>query len=204
MNSTNRVLNRIILFVVGIVLLALGAAVVTIIIWPAAAKYWTGAATAIKSWTEAAIADTTVEATTINGFAMAILLLIIILLILVILVLTHVGGGRSRTVLHASGQQNPLGHVTVQESFVSDALKHSLNNREEVLFSSVSAKNIRKQPVLHLSVTPRQNTSPRDLVEDLNTLVTNLATLTGENVPTYISLHSGLRAKLARNQRRLA
>jgi hypothetical protein len=203
MNATNRVINRLILFVVGICLLFLGAAVVAIIIWPAAAKFWTGAATAVKSWTETGIALTALGATTVSWIGIAALLLIVVLLILLILVLTHIGGGRSRTVLRDSGRQSPLGHVIVQESFVSDALKHSLNNREEILFSSVNAKSIRSQPTLHLSVTPRQNTSPLKLLEDLNMLVTNLETLTGESLPTYISFHSGLRAKLASNQRHL-
>lgn len=87
---------------------------------------------------------------------------------------------------------------------MSDALKNSLDQRDEILFSSVTANDIRKTPVMHVSVTPRQNTSPAQVVADVDQLVTNLAMLTGKNVQTYISVHSGLRAKLAHDQRRLS
>lgn len=135
---------------------------------------------------------------------MAAIVLILFLVILLIVALTRVGGGRSHTVLRSTGAQNPLGRVTVQESFVSDALKNSLDQRDEILFSSVTANDIRKTPVMHVSVTPRQNTSPAQVVADVDQLVTNLAMLTGKNVQTYISVHSGLRAKLAHDQRRLS
>ena len=41
------------------------------------------------------------------------------------------------------------------------------------------------------------------IAEHVDTLVTNLATLTGQQFRTYISVHSSLRAKLAHDQRRL-
>ncbi|MCC2028604.1 hypothetical protein KEC56_03525 [Microbacterium sp. YMB-B2] len=204
MNRTNRALNRIVLFIVGLLFLAIGAVLVTIIVWPAATEYWTGATEAGRSWLEGVVDQTLIGATAVSWIAIAALVLIVFLVILLIVALTRIGGGRTHTVLRSTGSQSPLGRVTVQESFVSDALKHSLNQRDEILFSSVTANDIRKQPVMHISVTPRQNTSPRQVVKDVDQLVTNLATLTGKDTPTYISVHSGLRAKLAHDERRLA
>jgi len=204
MNRTNRALNRIVLFIVGLLFLAIGAVLVTIIVWPAATEYWTGATEAGQSWLEGVVDQTLIGATAVSWIAIAALVLIVFLVILLIVALTRIGGGRTHTVLRSTGSQSPLGRVIVQESFVSDALKHSLNQRDEILFSSVTANDIRKQPVMHISVTPRQNTSPRQVVKDVDQLVTNLATLTGKDTPTYISVHSGLRAKLAHDERRLA
>ncbi|SDG72978.1 hypothetical protein [Microbacterium pygmaeum] len=204
MNDTNRALNRIVLIIVGIALLALGAAVVTVMALPVAADYWTGATEAGRTWIDDAIATTMMGATALSGLAIGVLALIVLLVILLIVVLTRIGGGRTRTVLRGSGSDNPLGRVHVRAGFVSDALQHSLRERSDILFSSVSANDVRKQPVMHVSVTPRQNTSPKQVLEDVDRLVSNLATLTGEEVPTYISIHSGLRSRLARDQRRLA
>ncbi|MFG6278597.1 hypothetical protein [Microbacterium sp. S16(2024)] len=204
MNRTNRALNRIVLFIVGLLFLAIGAVLVTIVAWPAATEYWTGATEAGQSWLEGAVDQTLIGATAISWIAIAALVLIVFLVILLIVALTRIGGGRTHTVLRSTGSQSPLGRVTVQESFASDALKHSLDQRDEILFSSVTANDIRKQPMMHISVTPRQNTSPRQVVKDVDHLVTNLATLTGKDTPTYISVHSGLRAKLAHDERRLA
>lgn len=204
MNRTNRAVNRIVLFIVGLISLVLGAAVIAVIVWPAGVGYWTGAAETGRTWLDDTIAATMIGATTISWLTIAALVVIILLVVILIVALTRIGGGRSHTVLRPTGAQNPVGRVTVKESFVSDALKHSLAQRDEILLSSVTANDIRKQPVMHVSVTPRQNTSPRRVVEDVDHLVANLAVLTGKNVPTYISIHSGLRATLAHDQRRLS
>lgn len=204
MNNTNRALNRIVLIIVGIVLVALGAAVVTVFVWPQAADYWKGASEAGRSWLENAASATATGATVLSGLAIGILVLIVFLVVLLIVILTRLGGGRTRTVLRGTGSENSVGRVHIHAGFVSDAIQHTLQNRDDILFSSVTASDVRKQPVLHVSVTPRQNTSPKQVLDDVDRLVSNLATLTGEEVPTYISIHSGLRAKLAHDQRRLA
>jgi hypothetical protein len=205
MNNTNRALNRIVLLLIGIVFLLLGAAAVAVIAWPAAAEYWTRAGEASGAWIEQAIETTMIGATTLSWIALAVLALILLLVILLIVALLGtIGGSRSHLVFRSNAQENPLGRLMVEEGFVSDALKHSLGQRDEILFSNVTANDIRKQPVMHVSVTPRQNTSPRHVAEDVDQLVTNLAAMTGRDLPTFISIHSGFRAKLAHDQRRLA
>jgi hypothetical protein len=205
MNNTNRVLNRMVLLLLGIVFLVLGAAAVAVIAWPAAADYWTRAGEAGGAWIEQAIDATMIGATTLSWITLGVLALILLLVILLIIALLGtIGGSRSHMVFRSNGQENPLGRLTIEEGFVSDALKHSLGQRDEILSSNVTANDIRKQPVMHVSVTPRQNTSPRHVAEDVDRLVTNLTAMTGRDVPTFISIHSGLRAKLAHDQRRLA
>ncbi|MGR0221171.1 hypothetical protein [Agromyces sp. ZXT2-6] len=205
MNNTNRALNRTILLLVGIVLVGLGASAVIATAWPPAAEYWTRAGDAAGSWIEQAVDETMIGTTTLSWMAVAALALIVLLVVILLATAVRIiGGSRSRTVFRSSGRENPLGRVVVEEGFVSDALTHSLEQRDEILFSSVTADDVRTQPVMHVSVTPRQNTSPRDVVEDVDQLVTNLAALTGRDMPTFISIHSGLRARLADDQRRLA
>ncbi|MFD4420239.1 hypothetical protein ACFWN7_01895 [Agromyces sp. NPDC058484] len=203
MNNTNRAANRIILLLVGIVFLALGGAAIILIVWPAAAEYWTGAGEAAENWIDQALETTKIGLGALSWIGLAVLALILLLIVLLIVALTGIGGRRSRTVLRSTGQENPLGRVTVQEAFASDALQHSLGTRDEILFASVTANNVKKRPVMHVSVTPRQNTSPRHVMEDIDHLVSNLATLTGKNVPTFVSMHSGIRAKLAHDQSRV-
>ncbi|AMB58619.1 hypothetical protein [Microterricola viridarii] len=203
MNHTNRALNRIVLFITGVLLLAIGVALVSAIVWPVGAEWWTAATKAGLSWLDDMVAASRIGATTASWIAIAALAVIVLLLAMLIVALVRLGGKRSHTALGSLGAQNSLGRVIVHDAFMSDAVKHSLGRRDEILFSSVSADAIHKTPVLHVSVTPRQNTSPRDIAQDVDRLVANLATLTGYDVPTYISIHSGLRAQLAHNQRRL-
>lgn len=202
MNDTNRALNRVLLLVVGIVLLALGAAAVASFAWPPVADTWTTGTGAARTWLEQAVTATTISGA-LNWVGIGALALMLILVVCLIILLARLGGGRSRTVLRSVGQENPLGRVTIRDTFVSDALQHSLGRRSEILSSAVTAHDVRSEPVMQINVTPRQNTSPRQVVEDVDELVTNLAALTGRDVPTYISIRSGLRAKLAADQRRV-
>lgn len=204
MNDTNRAFNRFMLIVIGLVMLGLGGAVITVFAWPAAADFWTNATTTGRSWLENAIAASALGTGALSGIALAVITVIVVLIALLIVALTRLGGGRSKTLVGAERTENDLGRVQVRAAFASDALQNSLGNRGEILFSSVRARTVRKQQVMHVSVTPRQNTSPRQVADDVDTLARNLSTLTGEEIPTYISIHSGLRAKLAHDQRRLS
>lgn len=204
MNNTNRALNRILLFIIGLLFLALGAVGITVMSWPTAGQIWSEAGRNSESWLDQAIAATTVAGSSVSWIAIGAVAAIIVVIVLLVLALTSVAGRRSKTALRSSGSQNPLGRVTVTESFVSDAVKNSLAGRDEILSTSVTANDIHREPVLHVAVTPRQNTDPRDLVDHLDRLLTNLATLTGRETATYVSIHTGLRARLANDQRRLS
>jgi ABC-type multidrug transport system fused ATPase/permease subunit len=206
MNTTNRALNRIVLLFIGIVFLLLGAVAVAVFVWPAAGESWTRAGDASAIWIDQASESTMIGATTLNWLTVAVLALILLLIIILLIVALSraIGGSRSHMVFRSSGRETPLGRLTIDEGFVSDALGYSLGQRDEILFSNVTANDIRKQPVMHVSVTPRQNTSPRRVAEDVDQLVINLAALTGLDVPTLISIHSGFRAKLAHDQRRIS
>ncbi|MHC9045929.1 hypothetical protein ACYX8G_15205 [Microbacterium saperdae] len=204
MNNTNRALNRTLLLIIGLLFLGLGAIGIAIMSWPTATDTWKSAGTDAQSWLDQAFASTRIAGSQISWIAVGGVAAIVVVIVLLILALTSVAGHRSKTVLRSSGAQNPLGRVTVTESFVSDAVKNSLATRDEILSTQVTANDIRREPVLHVAVTPRQNTDPRVLIDHVDRLLANLATLTGRETETYISIHTGLRARLAQDQRRLS
>jgi len=203
-NRTNRALNRALLFVIGVILLGMGAAGIAIMSWRPAADIWESASTGARSWLDQANAATAIAGGTVTGVGLVAVAAIVIVIVLLVLALTSVIGRRSKTVFRSSGAQNEVGRITVDEAFVSDAIKNSLAGRDEVLSTHVTADDVKKQPVLHVSVTPRQNTDPRALVDHVDMLLANLATLTGRDTAAYVSVHSGLRARLARDARRLS
>lgn len=204
MNNTNRALNRVLLLIVGLLFLALGAVGIAIMSWPTATDIWTSAGKDARSWLDQAIAATAIAGGSLSWIGIGAVAAILVVVVLLILALTSIAGRRSKTAFRSTGAQNPLGRVTVTESFVSDAVKNSLATRDEILSTQVTANDIRNTPVLHVAVTPRQNTDPRELVDHIDRLLTNLATLTGRDTETYVSVHTGLRARLAHDQRRLS
>ncbi|AQY03020.1 MULTISPECIES: hypothetical protein [Microbacterium] len=204
MNNTNRALNRVLLLIIGLLFLALGAVGIAIMSWPTATEIWTSAGENARSWLDQAIAATAIAGGSLSWIGIGAVVAILVVVVLLILALTSIAGRRSKTAFRSTGAQNPLGRVTVTESFVSDAVKNSLATRDEILSTQVTANDIRNTPVLHVSVTPRQNTDPREVVDHIDRLLTNLATLTGRDTETYVSIHTGLRARLAHDQRRLS
>lgn len=201
MNSTNRFANRLGLFVIGLLLLSIGGAVVAASLVPEWGAWWTDGGQTARAWVDRTLAGTTIADSTLSWIAVVVVAGLLIAIILLIVAMTRLGGGRTSTVLDTSRDAaDPDGAIVVESSFTSDALGHSLGKRPEVLSSHVSAHRIHSTPVMHVSVTPRQNTSPLAIAHDVDRLLGNLATVTGEAIPTYLSIHSGLRARLARDK----
>ena len=204
MNATNRVVNRTILLLVGAALLAAGAAVVVAAAWPAAAELWTTGFPSAVEWMRQADQETRIaEGTTLSWFVLGILVTLLLVPVLAVSVIARLGGGRSDAVIRAEAGEGAEGPVTIRQGFASDAITHSLATRDEILSSRVSGRRVRGTDILHVSVTPRQNTSPVDVARTVTRLVDNLATLTGEKTPTYVSIRSGVRSRLAADRSRV-
>jgi len=194
MNATRRGLNRFLLFLVAVVLLGLGALALAVGLLPGGTDTWTSVMGGFQGWLESLGRESA------GWGAVAA---IVVLAIILILIASAAVRGRRQAPLQSTGSANDEGRITVTDGFASEALKNALGERDEILSSRISAGDVRKESVLHVAVTPRQNTSPRDVAEHVDTLVTNLAALTGQNLRAYISIHSGLRAKLARDNTRV-
>ncbi|MDZ5144951.1 hypothetical protein [Microbacterium testaceum] len=194
MNATRRGLNRFLLFLVAVVLLGLGALALAVGLLPGGTDTWTSVMGGFQGWLESLGRESA------GWGAVAA---IVVLAIILILIASAAVRGRRQAPLQSTGSANDEGRITVTDGFASEALKNALGERDEILSSRVSAGEVGKESVLHVAVTPRQNTSPRDVAEHVDTLVTNLAALTSQNLRAYISIHSGLRAKLARDNTRV-
>lgn len=204
MNATNRGMNRTVLFITGLVLLGAGGAAVLASAWPVAASVWQdGTRTALSWMRDAEGASRISEATTVSGFTIGVLAVLLVIIVAAIVVIARLGGGRSSVVIRDETGDGVQGPVVIRQGFASDAITRSLASRSEILTSRVSASKVRGADVLHVSVTPRQNTSPVKVAETAIRLVDNLATLTGRETPTLISIHSGVRSRLAADQPRV-
>lgn len=198
MNATNRAVNRAILCIVGILLTALGAAVTLITVWPYAGELWRTGGSAALAWLQDADQRSRVsEGSAVSWLTIGVLVLLAAIVVVAVVVIARLGGGRSAAVIRAEAGADAQGPVTIQHGFMSDALTHSLAQHDEILTTRVRAARVRGADVLHVSVTPRQHTSPVEVAETVTRLVDNLAVLTGQDTPTMVSLHAGVRARFA-------
>ena len=203
MNNTNRALNRIVLGVVGLILVVVGAAVLTTLAWPVAATLWRDGAQATQDWFAAAADASRINGSALSWIEIAAVALPIVLAILLILIPIRIVARRSHPREAGVREETPLGRIVVSEDFASDAIRQSLTQRDEILAVNVGVRQAKADQVLHVSVTPRQSTPPLDVTETVDRLLANLTALTGRSLPAVISIHSGLRTRLAGDQRRV-
>lgn len=203
MNDTNRALNRIFIFVVGLVFVAAGAAAGALLFWPWWAARWEDAGRLATDTVTEALSASPVPGAGFSWWLLAAVAVLLVIVILMVLIIASVGGGGSREIYRRSisKQDRSSDRVLIDTSFAAEALKHSLDKRPDLVGSTVGAFTVKNQPVLHLGVTPRQGVSPRLIAEEAGLLLKNLATVVGDAPATCLTIHSGLRAKLGHDQR---
>ncbi|GAB3149297.1 hypothetical protein GCM10027058_11320 [Microbacterium neimengense] len=203
MNTTRRGLNRALVLLVGLIAVASGATVVWTSVSDEAHRVGEQILTAAADAADAAHAATLIGAGPVSWAglgAVAIAVILIALLIIPVALLSH---RRSRTVLRSSETDAATGRVVVREGFASDAVTESLARRTDILSTRVVADDVRDAPVLHVAVTPHPHASPREIADHVSAVGARLDALLDRPTRTYISLHAGLRARLATDRRTL-
>lgn len=199
MNDTNRALNRGLLFLGGLVLLVIGAAVALAASWPVAAELWQQSANATREWIRTAHQTTLLGDSRVSWFVVAVLAALVLAVAFAITVMARLGGGRSAAVVRVPRGDDPAGEVIVNNAFATTALTQSLDASPAVLGARVSVRSVRGENVLHVIVTPDTHSSPVEVAKQVGQLIDNLATLTGTVTPACISMRAGVGA-IARHQ----
>ncbi|PZE86236.1 hypothetical protein [Curtobacterium sp. MCBD17_032] len=187
MNGTNRTVGRIVLVVVGLVLLALGVAVVLVQTLPAAADRWhTAADTALGGLGSRAPRDAAVPAWSwVLGGAIA-------LGVLALLVLTSIRGGRTSTVLEDDGPADGLpGRVRIEAAAIEHALSSAIAPLPQVASLAVDVRRVRRRTAVRIVVRTRRGAPPRELVDRVEAVVTDLDALLGERLPVLLRIARG-------------
>ncbi|MEX0153863.1 hypothetical protein [Microbacterium sp. LMI1-1-1.1] len=194
MNATRRGLNRFLVLLFGVVLLGVSALLLAVGLLPGGTDAWTSVVGGFQGWLVGIGRESA-------GWG-AVAAITVLAIILIVIAASAIRGRRPAP-LQSTGSESTEGRITITDGFASQALKNAFDGRDEILSARVTSGEVRKESVLHVAITPRQNTSPREVAEYADTLVSNLATLTGRDVRTFISIHSGLRAKLAHDNTRV-
>lgn len=192
MNATRRGLNRTLIFLIAVILIAAGAAIALTGIWQNAKQYWMDSTAQAGSY----IADQ-LGATQIQAFGLEMswiwIALLVVLLILISLLLCWIGsqGGGKTGVLDR--EKSAEGDVTMHNDIAGSALKDALSNDPRVLSTSVSTWKVRRESGLKISVQARKGASPRELADAVEGLVSGLDSLIGKRLPILISINTGVR-----------
>lgn len=204
MNATNRGVNRIILFIVGAVLIGVGVAFASLVLWPVAGDAWKRWSSTGTDWIVSADHASRISAaSTLSWFTLALLALLALIVVAAVIVISRLGGGRSSVIIREEAGSGVEGAITVRQQFAADVITHSLASHSEILSTKVNTRRLWDTDILHVSVTPRQNASPVEVAETVTRLVDRLATVLGRELSTVVTIHSGIRSRFAADQSRV-
>lgn len=200
MNNTNRALNRALILVAGLFLLA-AAALLGLLA--------TQAAPLQRVWTS--VADTTrttasgwLQATPLSGtehswlWIVALAFLAAVMGVLLTFILRQGRGHSGRLI---SEQTTDWGSTQVDSAVAEQALQQTLGEHTEFLSTRVSTYRVARDAVLKVSVTCRRGTSPTDVMRIVEEALNALDVLLGLRIPALVQISGGFRVRTSRTTR---
>lgn len=195
MTATNRALNRLLLFCVGVLLLLAGLCAALIGSLASALDLWRPVATTAVTTTERMLSASPLAGTGISwAWFVLLALLTVVVLALVVFVVRQ---GRGRTTRLLSTAPTEHGHTLVDAAFAEQALEHSLVGHSDFLGVNASTYRVKGASMLRVSVTARRGAAPRDVIDAVEASVRGLDGVLGREIPVFLQIGGGLRSRLA-------
>lgn len=186
MTSSNRFANRLFLFVVGLVTLAVGVFLVIVALPGGGAlrDLLSPASSAVDD----AVATTPIDPTGGTGgswlpLALALLCLLLVI-VFVVAIFAHGHGRTDSVVVH----DDPAGSIAVSSAFADTAITDALRDRRDVASVGVSAWTVTGRPALKVRVRLTAGSSPAPVVAAASDVARGLDRVLGETVPVLVEI----------------
>lgn len=190
MSSTNRLVNRAVLLLAGLILLGAGAVAVLASV-PATADSTAEAVTTAREQLQRLVDD--VGSTTAHAIGLVVA---IVVMLAAVLTVANRGGGKVGAVV--DGDPGLLaGRVELSRAFLRDAVAASVGDRSDLAGLDVAVWRDRSRDVLVIDAQPRPGASPRAVVDAVQGAVTDLDTMLGRRLPVLLRVTTGVRRALA-------
>jgi uncharacterized membrane protein YoaK (UPF0700 family) len=196
-NATNRALNRAVILLVGIVLIAVGAAVAVAAAVPEWLEAWSDGSARVTDALGAAIASASLGFSDHSWVLVAGAVLAVIAAVLVAVFVLRQGRGHTRTVLRRSGDD---GEIAVDSEVVHSSIERALREHPGVASVSVSSYRVRRaqNAAVKIDIGVRRGVSPADIREAADAVVADWDALLGETLPVLVTVNAGLATRLAK------
>lgn len=203
MTGTHRGLNRFLLALTGLLLIAAGTLTASARTVPGLAGHLTATGRAGWDRIRAALASAPLPDGNTSWWTIAAIGVLLLGAALLISWAASQGGGRTRVVAEKPGAGQ--GTTTVETGLVSRLVTEALAGNRLVLAASVSAWQVRGRagvvPALKISIQARHGACPRELADTAEQLVAGLDRILGHPVPVLVRITAGTRTRLARPDR---
>jgi len=221
MNNTNRALNRVGLFLIGLVLLAVGGAAAAAAVMPDALDQWKDIAARVETGSADVVKGTTIDGLGHSWILFVVPVLCLILIVLLVVFIFRQGQGHSRalvteqtnaeqtdaeqtnadTTIPAAPRGAYGGTVVVDGKVAEQAIQHALDGHPALVSSSVSTYLVGRTPALRITAQVRRGASPQVVREFVDQTVAAWDDVLGREVPVLIQINGGLTTRAARASR---
>ncbi|RAX49156.1 hypothetical protein DQ353_11345 [Arthrobacter sp. AQ5-05] len=202
MNQTPRLLNRIVISLLGLMLLAGGLNALLVASSEGYARGWRNVASDLGAWFDAMLAETTLPGQKDSWLWIAVAALLICGILLMLWWITVQGKGRGGDYVSTFIPDGAMpGRVEISQSTVEQALRHFLGRRSDMVSINVSVWELAPEAGLRIKVQPRKGTAPGALGRDVARAARLAQDALGVGGPVLIYLVVGTRSRFARTER---
>ncbi|PRB34399.1 hypothetical protein CQ020_23295 [Arthrobacter sp. MYb23] len=201
MNGTPRTLNRILLFIIGAKLLAVGLLLVLLATVPAVATWWHGWSASVWAGAENAFRQTHLPGREESWLWIVAGVVLVAIIIAMIAWLSQQGKGRANLLVASDDDSAVDGEVRIGGGVAEQALRAALSERTDLAGASVATLEVKGQPGLRIRIQPRQGVAPHVLAAEVSQLVEALDLVIGQKTPVLVHMVSGARARFTKAER---
>ena len=201
MNSTPRVLNRLLIGILGLVLLAIGVLLMLLVSVPAVAVWWHSWAGGVLNFWIDLFERTQFPRRQESWLWLVICLVLVLVLGLLVAWVAQQGRGRTSLLVAEEDPGDVPGNVGIGWGVAEQTLRAALTDRPDLAGVTVAVYEIRGEPALKIRVEPRQGVAPHTLAAEVSALVEALDAVIGKRTPVLIHIGSGARSRFGRAER---
>lgn len=201
MNQTPRLLNRILIGILGLKLLAIGILLLLLATVPAVASWWHGWSGSVWSVMQSVFDRTRFPGRSESWVWIVAAAVLVLLIVAMVAWVAQQGKGRVNILVADDDDGEVPGDVTIGGAFAEQALRSALAERTDLTGSAVATYEVRGGPGLRIRIEPRQGVEPHALADEVGQLVEALDAVTGKPTPVLLHIASGPRARFTRAER---
>lgn len=201
MNSTPGTLNRILIVLLGLALLAAGLLLVLLAAVPAVAAWWHPWAEGTWTSINAAFNATRFPGRAESWLWILVALALLVLIGLMVAWIAQQGKGRSNLLASEYDPGEVAGDIRIGGGVAEQALKQALAGRPDLAGATVATYNVKGVPALKVKLLPRQGVAPHLLAAEISDLLSALDAVVGRETPVLIHIGAGARTRFGRAER---
>jgi len=201
MNNTPRILNRVLIGILGATLIALGMLLVLLASVPAVGTWWQAWSAGTWSNWQDLFGRTRFPGRQESWLWLVLTVLLLVVMGAMVAWAAQQGKGRASLLVAEEDPGDVPGSVRVGGGVAEQALRAALADRPDLAGATIATYELRGTPALRIRVQPRQGVAPHTLAAEVSALVEALDAVVGKRTPVLIHISSGARSRLGRADR---